>query len=246
MNGMIEEEIPHLLFILLLLATIIVVIKTRKLTLAATITAALVVTSIYAGTGFPGVAILGCFFIIGVAATAWKKEWKQHLHFANAGSSQRNTGQVLANGGVAAGLGLLAVLFPDYQIPLLLVIACSLSAATADTSSSELGVIYGRKFYNILSLKKDTAGENGVVSLEGTLIGVLGSIVIALVYGVTAEFRLSHLLIIVIAGTVGNLVDSIAGAALERKELLSNNAVNLVNTFSAAATGAVLYYLITW
>ncbi len=37
------------------------------------------------------------------------------------------------------------------------------------------------------------------------------------------------------AATFGNLVDSILGATLERKGHLSNNAVNFLNTFAAAA-----------
>ena len=80
---------------------------------------------------------------------------------------RRNSFQVLANGGMAGLLGLVAFLFADYQYLMLILIASCFSAAAADTLSSELGSLYGKKFLNILTLRKDNRGENGVV-LEGS------------------------------------------------------------------------------
>jgi uncharacterized membrane protein len=48
----------------------------------------------------------------------------------------------------------------------------------------------------------------------------------------------------VIAGTLGNLVDSFLGAKFENKGWLSNNAVNLANTVSAALVAVILKKLI--
>ncbi len=82
--------------------------------------------------------------------------------------------------------------------------AAAFSSAAADTLSSELGSIYGRQFYNILSFKKDQRGLDGVVSLEGTVLGVAGSFIIATVYSIGFGWDIG-LLWIVIAGTIGNL-----------------------------------------
>ena len=120
-------------------------------------------------------------------------------------------------------------------------VACSLSSATADTLSSELGNVYGKKFYNIVNFKKDVRGLNGAVSFEGTMIGITGSILIALIYTVPAGFTIDFLWI-VIAGTIGNLTDSVLGATLERKHILNNDAVNFLNTLTAALAGLMLYY----
>ena len=46
-------------------------------------------------------------------------------------------------------------------------------------------------------------------------------------------------LILIIAGTIGNLSDSVLGAALERKRYLNNDAVNFLNTLIAALAAGV-------
>ncbi|RYY20467.1 MAG: DUF92 domain-containing protein [Chitinophagaceae bacterium] len=142
--------------------------------------------------------------------------------------------KLLANGGLAGLFGFVAILYPQYRDLMLILIASSISAASADTISSELGSLYGRRFFNIMTFRPDRRGENGVVSLEGFAFGLLGSCLVAITYGLTEKFNLSTLLIIVVAGSIGNLVDSVLGATLERKGQLKNDSVNFLNTVGAA------------
>ena len=197
---------------------------------------------IFLATGFTGIAMMVLFFVLGVLATSWKIKTKENIGAAERDKGKRTAGQVAANAGVAGLLGLLILLFPAYQFFLQLMLAASFSSATADTLSSELGTVYGKRFYNILSFKKDRRGENGVVSLEGTLFGLSGSVLIALVYAIAFGWNI-YFFFIVIAGTVGNLADSILGAALERKQLIKNNAVNFLNTLIGALIGGLLVLL---
>ena len=232
----------------------------RKLTPPAAIAGALCACAVYMGDGFQGLALLALFFLLGTAATSWRKKEKLGIHGAAAHQSTRRTGQVVANGGVAAIAGLLALFFPTHRQLFSLLLVASLSSATADTLSSELGMVYGRRFFNILTLKTDQRGLDGVISLEGLLLGIIGSALIATVFLIipappetafaiipppphqpTPILSNGHaFLILLIAGTVGNLADSLLGALFERRGLLTNDLVNLLNTLIAAITAAIL------
>ena len=223
----------YLLFSILILGIAIISIFYKKLTTRGGIAAAFVGIAVYAGSNYKGLAMLGAFFILGTLATAWRQNEKMPLKAKTDRSSARNAGQVIANGGVAAIMGILAILFPLHADVLKLMLAASLSAATADTLSSELGMLYGRRFFNVLNFKPEQKGLDGVISIEGVLIGLAGSCVIAIIYTGINLFNVQFLLII-IAGTIGNLADSILGAMFERKQYLSNDQVNFFNTLIAA------------
>jgi len=103
--------------------------------------------------------------------------------------------------------------------------------------------VYGRRYYNILTLKPDVRGLNGVVSLEGTALGLAGTAVLAAAYCLSTVWSPAFGWLLV-AGTAGNLADSVLGATLERRGVLTNNAVNFLNTLTGAlVAGALGYWL---
>jgi uncharacterized protein (TIGR00297 family) len=223
----------NILLALIIVAGMVYSVAAKKLTVPAAITGALVAYFVYTGAGFIGVAMMTVFFILGSAATSWQAGKKQTFTAEDEREGGRTIGQVLANAGVAAICGVFKLLFPQFTGVLVLMMAASFASATADTLSSELGTVYGKRFFNIITLKPDQRGLDGVISLEGTLIGIAGSCVIAVIYAVGFGWDL-NLVWVVIAGTVGNLSDSLLGALLERKHYISNNAVNFLNTLIAA------------
>jgi uncharacterized protein (TIGR00297 family) len=226
--------------ILLAGAAISVVLK--KLTPAGGITGFVVACLIFIGAGYTGITMLALFFILGTGATGWPAGKKRSTGISKRESGQRTAGQVLANGGAAATLGGLAWYFPVHVALFQLMMAGSLSSATADTLSSELGGVYGRRFYDIITFKKVSPGPDGVLSLEGTLIGIAGAFLIAITYFVGFGCY-SSAWIIIVAGAIGNLSDSILGATLERKGLIGNNAVNFLNTCVGAGVCLLLRLL---
>lgn len=228
------------LFLLILFITMFIVVKRRKLTPVAAITAALFACAIFLGAGFAGIFMIGLFFLLGTLATSFKINTKEKLGAAEIDKGRRTAGQVIANGGVAAIAGVMASLFTRQKELFVLMMAGALSAAMADTLSSELGTLYGKQFYNILNFKKDSRGENGVVSLEGTLIGVAGSTIMATVFSIGYGWD-ERFFWILIAGTIGNYTDSFLGATLERNQILKNDAVNFINTLTGAFTSYFLF-----
>jgi len=229
------------LLALILVAGVAYSISARKLTVIAALTGAAVAILVFAGAGFTGLAMMTTFFILGSAATSVQSKTKKDLNADQKGG--RTAGQVLANAGTAALCGILILVFPAQTQVLQLMIAASFASATADTLSSELGTVYGKRFFNIITLKPDLRGLDGVISLEGTLIGVIGSVIIAVVYAIGMDWT-TNLIWIIVAGTLGNLTDSVLGAVLERKNLINNDTVNFLNTLIAALFMLLLYFVL--
>src|SRR3954452_11012766 len=125
----------------------------KKLTIAAALTGGVLGVLVFAGAGFTGIAMVAVFFLFGTIATSWKKGYKERVGLSGINSSKRNAGQVIANAGVAAICGLLCYFFQQYTLLFRLMMAASLSSAIADTLSSEMGNVYGKRFYNILTLQ---------------------------------------------------------------------------------------------
>ena len=218
-------------------------LRKRKLTTAAAATGGALGLLIYLGSGFAGLALLALFFGLGTAASGWRVADKRRLGLAEENRGRRTAGQVVANAGVAGLLSLLAWRYPPAAPLAHLMLAGSFAAATADTLASELGNVYGRRYYNILTLRPDARGLNGVVSLEGTVLGLAGTVVLAAAYCLGFGWGPAFGWLLV-AGTTGNLADSLLGATLERRGLLSNNAVNFINTLTGAlVAGGLMKWL---
>ncbi|WP_214071305.1 DUF92 domain-containing protein [Mucilaginibacter sp. dw_454] len=223
----------------ILLIAAVLSYRTGKLTRTGAVVGDIVGVFIYKGAGVTGLILLAAFFILGLWATKWQIDKKTLTGVAEKNKGRRTAWQVLANGGISAILGLMAWQSPAHSVFVQVMIAGSLAAATADTLSSELGTVYGRRFFNILTFKKDTRGLDGVVSIEGTLIGLIGAMLIAAIYSISLGWSVVFCWI-ALAGAVGNLIDSVLGAALERRGLIGNNLVNFLNTF----TGAMVCWLL--
>lgn len=229
-----------ILVTLIILSGAFISYRTQKLSLEGAAVGAFLAVFLYAGAGVPGLLMMAAFFISAVAATRWRMEDKEKLQMAERDKGRRNAWQVLSNAGAAVLFSVCLVYSGDTHIVLL--IAACFSAATADTLSSELGTLYGKRFYNIINFKKDTRGRDGVISLEGTLMGMGGSVLIAVVHSLAYGWH-TDFFIIVIAGTAGNVTDSILGATAERKGIIGNDLVNFTCTLTAAAVAECLYLL---
>lgn len=233
----VSVAVPIVLSFIFLGALVSIVLK--KLTVAGACFGVCVAVVIYWGGGLVSLLSMAAFFVLATAATFFKKSAKEKMQAAEENGGRRNGAQVLANAGAACLCALLAWFFPADKLLFVMALAACFSAATADTLSSELGSVYGRQFYNIVSFKPDKRGKNGVVSLQGTLAGILGSCIIALPFSIV--FGWQYFIWVVLAGTLGNIADSILGATLERSGAVNNNWVNFLNTVCAALAMVVFF-----
>lgn len=234
--------IQYTIVTIVLLSGIVWSIRAHKLTPVGAFTGGVIGLLLFIGAGFTGLAMMTLFFLLGTAATSWKKGVKELRGIAEENKKGRTAGQVIANAGVPALLAGSVLLFPSWTHQSRLMIAAGFASAAADTVSSELGNVYGTRYFNILTGRKDGRGLDGVVSIEGTLFGIAASAAIAVVYAI--GFGWKNFLIIILAGTLGNLLDSVLGATLERRQVLNNDLVNFFNTLAAALAALVLYHIL--
>jgi len=223
----------HIIISILILTIAYLGIRLQKIDVRGGIIGIVLAYVIWFGSGEITLLALFIFFVIGSAASSWKKKEKSLLKLAQENEGKRGIRNVLGNGGVAGLLSFIAFLVPEHHTTFFVMTISSLASACSDTLSSELGNIYGRKYFNITHRETGIRGQDGVVSLEGFLFGLIGSASIAILPGFF-HFDWKVFIIITVAGFLGNIIDSILGATLQRDHFLSNHSVNFWSTLGSA------------
>lgn len=181
--------------------------------------------------------LLLVFVILGTAATNVAIGWKTKRGLSE--SDGKRTGRnVLANGGIPLAAVLITGIVPVTDSALLPLYAGAVATATADTLSSEIGMLGGKPRLLTAPWKKVEPGVDGGVSGLGELAALTGAAAIGIVSA--AFFGAPYLVAVVIGGFAGCHVDSFLGATLERRRLLGNEGVNLL----ATATGGLVALII--
>jgi len=185
--------------------------------------AALVVGTLMLGRlGWRGAVLLLAFFISGsLLSQLTTKE-----------SVARTYRQVLANGGVAA----VAAIFGSW-----IAAAGSLAAAAADTWATEIGAFSPTAPRLITNGAPVVRGVSGGVTALGTLGGIAGALFIALIARLVGPPGLApRSILIASVGVAGMLIDSLAGATVQARGWLDNDAVNLAATLAGAGLALAL------
>lgn len=227
-----------------ILLTAILGFVLKKINFNGAITGAVLAMIIFFGGGLESLIALLIFFALGSYASSWKKDIKKQFSLAQENEGKRGVANVLANGGTAGLLSIIALFATDYHHIINLMIIASFATACSDTLSSELGNIYGKRYFDIVTLKSSKRGLDGTISKQGLWFGVLGSLAVALS---TFVFHKDYILIFIltVSGFLGNIIDSVLGATLQRKGYLNNHHVNFLATLTGSLFSLLFWYLVS-
>ncbi len=171
-----------------------------------------------AGAGYWAVLIL--FFLSSTLFGRLRPSKREDSEKVQAKGGRRDGRQVIANVGPAA---IAAVAFVYTGAPSAIrVFSAVMAAATADTWSSEIGVLSNSPPVSILTLKPTIPGLSGAISTLGLIAGSVGALVAsaatalsALTAGMSADEATIVLLLGAGLGVAGTLIDSLLGAAAQ-------------------------------
>lgn len=164
--------------------------------------------------GWSWATILLVFFVSSSALSRLFAGRKVQVNEKFAKGSQRDWGQVLANGGLGTVLVIGFALRPDY-LWLWIAYAGSMAAVNADTWATELGILSTRPPRLVTTGKNVGAGESGGVSVLGSLAALGGAGVIAMTAALVSEIHWSLILVVTLGGLAGSFVDSFLGATYQ-------------------------------
>ena len=224
--------------ILLIVAAII---PKKLLTTAGLINAWGLGVVIWGTLGWRGYAVVMFYFLVGSGVTRIGMAQKEAEGIAEKRGGARGAENVWGSSFTAAlcALGIAGIaqgyVGVEWYSLLLLGYVASLATKLSDTTASEVGKAYGKRTFLITTLQPVARGTEGAVSLEGTIAGIVGGLMISLVAYGLGLISLSGLVICSIAAFVATNIESVIGATLQDKfDWLTNELVNAINTMIGA------------
>ncbi|WP_400242384.1 DUF92 domain-containing protein [Niallia sp. JL1B1071] len=187
--------------------------KRRSLTKSGAIAAFFVGIGIALGFGYKGLLILGAFFVSSSMLSKYKSKTKKSMEKKTQKGSTRDWLQVMANGALAAVVGI--IYYFTKESMWIAVFAILLAAANSDTWASEIGSLSKRRPLSIRTFKAAETGTSGAVSILGTFAGLAGSFLIALIATLLFPIQLWGFFLIFLFGFLGNVVDTLLGAFIQ-------------------------------
>ncbi len=236
-----------------ILLAIAVIIPKKLLTDAGQFHGWLLGVIIWGCLGWQGYAVVMFYFLVGSGVTRIGKAQKEAEGIAEKRSGTRGPenvwGSALTATFCAVGVLALSILGETGKMPvpqdlislLLLGYAASFCTKLSDTCASEIGKAYGSRTFLITTLGPVPRGTEGAVSLEGTIAGIVGSILMALVSSAVGLIDLTGIIFCVVAAFIATNIESLIGATIQSKfEWLTNEVVNFFNTLIGAIAAIVL------
>ena len=230
--------------ILLLVA---IIIPKKLLTPAGLINAWGLGVVVWGTLGWRGYGVVMFYFLVGSAVTRIGMAQKEAEGIAEKRGGARGPenvwGSAFAATVCAIGIATIKLGWLDlgWESLLLLGYVASFSTKLADTTASEVGKAYGKRTFLITTLQPVARGTEGAVSLEGTLAGIVGGILISLVAYSLGMITFTGVIICTIASFIATNLESVIGATLQSKfDWLTNELVNVINTIIGAVVAIAI------
>jgi uncharacterized protein (TIGR00297 family) len=187
----------------------------RSLNRSGAIAAIIMGTIVYGFGGWQAAVILLVFFLSSSLLDRLLRPLGRRPAGAYAKGGQRDAGQVLGNGLVAAVFAVLTHVIPGAAWPWI-GFAGSIAAVNADTWATELGILSRRAPRLITRLRQSVEpGTSGGVSVEGTVAGLLGATLVGAFAALLTPAGLGLFFPTCAAGLAGSLFDSYLGATVQ-------------------------------
>jgi len=230
------------------LIVVLLLLSTRaKMLDKSGLVAAVVLAGVVGGLGhWTWLLLLLSFLASSHFATKHRFEEKAAKGMSESGDGSRGWTNVVANGGMPGLVVLLAFLFDAHDSGLW-VFAAAVAVATSDTWASEFGCLDDR-VRMITTLKRCEPGLNGGVSPNGQLAAFGGAVLIA-VLALCVAFATGGdplagngrgPLMVLFAGFLGCQMDSVLGAVLENRGLMTKGTVNAASILAGSLGAALL------
>lgn len=196
-------------------------------------------TVIWAFAGWRAFALLVAFYALGTAATRLGYAEKARRRLAEAKGGRRGVANALSKVSVPAALALLAGTGPHREL-LLLALAGSFATSAADTCSSEIGQLHGRRAWLVTTLRRVPPGTDGAISLEGTAAGLAAALAVGGLGWALGLLAPAGIAVVTLAALLATTLESVAGATLERRGLLDNHGINFLDSLAGALIALAL------
>ena len=190
--------------------------------------------------GLKAWSICVLYYVIGTYVTKVKMDEKERAGIAEKRKGMRGP----ENGwGSAATAAICCLLmghgFNDNLLKLAYV--SSLATKASDTTASEIGKAYGKNCYLLTNFEKVPPGTEGAVSIEGTIAGIIGSILIGF-YGVEIGWveDWNQFLAVILSSFVATTIESLLGATIQNDKMFTNEFLNFINTLVGSIVSVLL------
>ncbi|MDW7733470.1 MAG: TIGR00297 family protein, partial [Methanolobus sp.] len=190
--------------------------------------------------------LLLTFFILGGIFTKYKYKYKKSIGIAQSKGGVRSYENVFSNSTAALVLAICYGIYPQYAELIIFAYLGTVATATGDTLASEIGTTAHTQPIMITTLKPTRTGVDGAVTVLGEFAAIFGSMVIGIlpvIFGRVDDAAMV-ILITTAGGFLGTNIDSLLGATLQKRGLLSNSGVNFVATFAGAVVSGALYLIL--